>query len=243
MEKIYKTSASGYYIKLAREDQANDIVHFLKEHFNDEETMFKSLVNSSGIVINEEEAKLITEDQENFQKAILKSSPCLLAYDEKTMRIVGINLMILSHSSRLSGDTNEGGGISAIFNDNLPKSKLIKDYYHYMSTITNKIDLYDRFPNANEALEFYAVAVDKGHRRIGLSLDLMSTGLSLAKTYKNVGFVFALCTSMYSKKSAEKIGMRSLVDVDLLTYFNEKGEPIFQDTPPHNIVSLMVLGL
>ncbi|XP_035722276.1 uncharacterized protein LOC118441674 isoform X1 [Vespa mandarinia] len=240
MEKIYKTSAVGYYIKLARKNQSNDIVRFLKENFNNEETIFKSLINS-GRVINEEEAKLITEDQENFQKAIFESSPCLLAYNEKTKMIVGINLMILSKNSRFNNSNN--AGTNAIFHDNIPKSKLIKDYYYYMSTITDKIDLYDRFPKAKEALEFYAVAVDKDHRKIGLSLDLTIAGLSLAKTYSNVGFIFGLYTSTYSKRSAEKIGMKSLADVDLLTYVNEKGEPIFQDTPPHNIVSLMTLEL
>ncbi|XP_043668829.1 uncharacterized protein LOC122629465 [Vespula pensylvanica] len=240
MDKIYKTSAIGYYIKLARKDQANDIVRFLKEHFNNEETMFKSLVNSN-VVINEEEAKLITEDQEKFQKAIFDSSPCLLAFDEKTKKIVGINLMILSQNPRFVNYCK--AGTNAVFHENIPKSKLIKDYYHYMSIITDKVDLYDRFPNAKAALEFYAIAVDKNHRKIGLSLDLTITGLSLVKTYSNVGFIFGLYTSTYSKRSAEKIGMKSILDVDLLTYENEKGEPIFQDTPPHNIVSLMVLEL
>lgn len=238
MKWTYTTSVPGYSIELARKDQLPEIIHFLHEFFDKEETMFKSLCANN--VITDEEAKLIAEDHEKLQRAIFEYAPCLIAVHESTKKIVGVNLMILSKNPRLS---NGSDGVTAVFNQNNPRSELVKEYFEYLSILGEQIDLYEKFPKAEAALEFYAIAVDRNHRRMGLSVDLTKAGVSLAKTYPNVGFVFGIYTSVYSKKSAEKAGMKSICDTDLLTYTNAKGESIFQDTPPHNIVSEMVLEL
>lgn len=237
MEKTYTTSVPGYSIELARKDQFPEILNFLYEFFDKEETMFKSLCANT--VITAEEIKLMAEDHERFQRAAFENSPCLIIVQQSLKKIVGVNLMIASKNPRLS----DGSDNFIDFTKYPPRSKLVKEYYDYMSILNEQTDLYDRFPWAKGALEFYAVAIDANHRRMGLSIDIMKAGISLAKTYADIGVVFGVYTSLYSKRSAEKIGMKSILDIDLLTYKNEKGERIFQDTPPHNIVSVMVLEI
>ncbi|KAK2585363.1 hypothetical protein KPH14_010040 [Odynerus spinipes] len=217
MKKTYISSIPGYSIVLAQEDQLPEILSFLHKFFDKEETMFKSLYANT--MVTDEEVKLIAKDHEKLQRGIFEHSPCLVVVHESTKKIVGVNLMILSKNPRLS---DESDGVSAIFSKNAPCSKLVQEYFEYLSILSEQVDLYDKFPRAKAALEFYAIAVDKNHRRMGLSVDLTRAGASLAKTYPDVGFVFGVYTSLYSKRSAEKVGMKSISDTDLLTYKNIK---------------------
>ncbi|XP_076236798.1 arylalkylamine N-acetyltransferase 1 isoform X2 [Calliopsis andreniformis] len=110
--------------------------------------------------------------------------------------------------------------------------------------ISEKAHLFEKFPEAKAAVEFYAVAVDKNYRKIGLAKKLMAEGISFAQNVlRDIGFIFGVYTSMYSKMAAEKLGLKSIMDVDLLTYKDAEGRTIFENTPPHNIISVMVLDL
>ena len=216
-----------------------EILLFLYENFDKEETMLTSLRDNNTLTAEDEESMRI--DHERLIRAIFAFSPCLIAVEKSLKKIIGVNLMIVSRNSKFD---DKADGVSAAFTNNPPTTRLMKQYFNYLSVISEKADLFDKFPNARAAVEFYAVAIDKNYRRRGLSKALMAAGISFAKdTVQDAGFIFGVYTSLYSKKAAETLGLRSVMDVDLLTYKDADGQPIFQDTPPHNIVSVMVLQL
>ena len=216
-----------------------EILSFLYENFDKEETMLTSLRDNNTLTAEDEESMRI--DHERLIRAIFAFSPCLIAVEKSLKKIIGVNLMIVSRNSKFD---DKADGVSAAFTNNPPTTRLMKQYFNYLSVISEKADLFDKFPNARAAVEFYAVAIDKNYRRRGLSKALMAAGISFAKdTVQDAGFIFGVYTSLYSKKAAETLGLRSVMDVDLLTYKDADGQPIFQDTPPHNIVSVMVLQL
>lgn len=228
-----------YILEWANDAHLSEILSLLHENFDKEETMLKSLRENSSLTTEDEETMRI--DHEQLIRAIFAFSPCIVAIEKSSGKIVGVNLMIVSGNSKCNDDVD---GVSAAFTNNPPKSKLMKRYFNYLSEIGEKADLYGRYPNCKKAVEFYAVAVNKDHRRQGLSRSLMATGISFAKdTMQDVGFIFGVYTSLYSKKAAEKLGLKSIMDVDLLHYKDDDDQPIFQDTPPHNVVSVMVLQL
>ncbi|XP_076625306.1 uncharacterized protein LOC143343866 [Colletes latitarsis] len=228
-----------YTIEWAKESHLPEVISFLHENFDKEETMVKSLRDNN--LLTREEIESMWIDHERLIRAIFSFSPCLIALEKTTEKIIGVNLMIVSRNSTFDNNVD---GVSAAFAANPPVTKLMKQYFDYLSEISETADLYGKFPNSKAAVEFYAVAVDKNYRRKGLSKALMTKGISFAKhNLKDVGFVFGVYTSVYSKKSAEKLGLKSVMDVDLLIYKDPEGQAIFQDTPPHNIVSVMVLQI
>ncbi|XP_054009918.1 uncharacterized protein LOC128893126 [Hylaeus anthracinus] len=233
-----ESNNGSHIIEWANPSHLSEILSFLYDNFDREETMLKSLRNNNELTSEEKESMRI--DHERLIRAISVFSPCLVALDKLSKKIIGVNLMIVSNNSKF--DSTDG--VSAAFTNNPPTTRLMKQYFDYLSEISEKADLYGKFPDSKAAVEFYAVAVDKNYRRKGLSRALMAAGISFAKdTLQDVGFVFGVYTSLYSKRSAEKLGMRSVMDVDLLTYKNAEGRAIFQDTPPHNVISVMVLKI
>lgn len=230
---------TSYNIEWATDSHLLEILSFLHENFDKEETMLKSLRDNNCLTAEDEE--LMRIDHERLIRAIFAFSPCLIAVDKSSKKIIGVNLMIVSRNSKFD---DKADGVSAAFTNNPPTTRLMKEYFNYLSEISDKAELYDKFPNAKAAVEFYAVAVDKNYRKQGLSKALMAEGISFAKhSVQDAGFIFGVYTSLYSKKSAEALGLKSIMDIDLLTYRDAEGRPIFQDTPPHNVVSAMVLQL
>lgn len=228
-----------YTFEWANDTHLSEILSFLHENFDKEETMLKSLRDNNSLTIEDEESMRI--DHERLIRAIFAFSPCIIAIGKSSKKIIGVNLMIVSRNSKSDDGAD---GVSAAFSNNPPKNELMKQYFNYLSEISETADLYGKFPNSKAAVEFYAVAVDRNYRRQGLSRSLMAAGISFAKnTVKDVGFIFGVYTSLYSKKAAERLGLKSVMDVDLLHYKDNDGRPIFQDTPPHNVVSVMVLQL
>ncbi|XP_076236797.1 arylalkylamine N-acetyltransferase 1 isoform X1 [Calliopsis andreniformis] len=228
-----------YTIEWAKQSHLSDLLSFFYENFDKEETMLKNLKSNCNS-LTEEEEKLMRLDHERLIRAIFTFSPCLIILENSSNKIIGANLMIVSKNPKF----NTSDGVSAVFSNNPPRTKLMKQYFNYLSEISEKAHLFEKFPEAKAAVEFYAVAVDKNYRKIGLAKKLMAEGISFAQNVlRDIGFIFGVYTSMYSKMAAEKLGLKSIMDVDLLTYKDAEGRTIFENTPPHNIISVMVLDL
>ncbi|KZC08851.1 PREDICTED: uncharacterized protein LOC107187062 [Dufourea novaeangliae] len=228
-----------YMIEWAKPSDLSEILSFLRENFDKEETVLNSIKNNNSLT--EDDLNEMWNDHERLIKTIFEFSPCLLALDKSTKKIIGANLMIVSRNLK---SNDRPGGVDEVFNDNPPVTKLMKQYFDCFSEIEEKAELHLNFPNANAAVEFYAVAVDRNYRKMGIATGLMKEGVTFARnTFQDSGFVFGICTSIFSKKAIQKVGLESVFEVDLLEYKDDSGRPIYQDTAPHNTVSLMALEL
>lgn len=228
-------SNTPYTIEWADASNLNEVLPFLRENFDREEIVLQSMKRND----RSEDEEAMWNDHEKIIKAIFSSSPCLIVKDKSSKKIIAVNQLIVSKNPKFD---NTGDGVTAVFVNNPPKTRLMKKYINYLSGIVEAANTYGRYPDAKAAVEFYAVAVDKDHRKKGLASILMAEGISFARSI-GAGFIFGLFTSVYSSKAAEKLGLRSVTQVDLLMEKDEKGNPVFQDTPPHNIVSVLVLEL
>lgn len=226
-----------YTLEWATKSHMPEILSFMYENFDKEEIMLKCLRDNNSVATDLENSMRL--DHERLIRAIISFSPCVLAVEKSLKKIIGVNLMIISKNPKFNSN---GGGVAAAFDNNPPSTEIMKRYFNYLAEISESADVYGKFPNAKKAVEFYAVATDKSYRRMGISNALMAAGISFARdTVQDVDLIFGVYTSLYSKKAAERLGLKSIMDVDLLTYKDSNGRLVFKDAPPHNIVSVMIM--
>lgn len=216
--------------KIREADKHHDISAInilLESYFHPEETLLKCMLDKRQL--NNAQLQEIDIDQRRIIEAMIVNFPCLVAVHKVSNRIVGVNITISNEDHQL-------------YETHAPKSTLLVDYFRRMNAMIDEAELSIVYPNSKRALEFYAVAVDKEHRRQGLATMLMKEGLQVAKR-NGMDLVFGLFTSPYSKRSAEKIGMKSVVEIDLLKYRDEDGSQVFLESVPHNVASVMAIIL
>lgn len=229
-----KTS-SPYTTEWANESNVPEILSFLRENFDKEENILKCMkkYNETG-----EDEESMWKDHEQIINVLNADTPCLIVQDASTKKIIGAGLMIVNRNLKIDGAAKE----ESVFDANPPKTDLMKKYFRYMSDIIDKACLLERFPEAKVSVELYAVAVDKNFRRKGLGMTIVAEVISFVKdTVQDVGFIYGLCTSVYSRKVFEKLGFECALEVDLLEHKDELGRFIFQDMPPHNNVCVLTM--
>ncbi|XP_011303300.1 uncharacterized protein [Fopius arisanus] len=218
-----------YTIRTTSPSDLPQVLDLMRENFYFEENMCKLLCERSKIT--DDERGIITEISDGSVRAILQGSTCFVAVHSSG--IVGANLTLLSENP---GCGEGKDALAGIFPSN-PHSPVIEEYHKYLMDINDRANLFNRYQVKN-LMEFYAVAVDKNHRRKGIAQELISRGISWARD-QAIPLVFGVFTSPFSMKSAQRAGMTSILDIDLLEYKDHLGEPIFQGIPA-NIVNVMV---
>lgn len=236
--KVTKSNGEIYEINISEPRHLNDVLRIMRENFYHDETMFKSLCTK--LVINEHEKRRIDEYFDGTVIAALGAASCVIAVHEKSQKIVGVNIITVSGNPR---NGIEKDGLATIFSSDDRAPGVVKKYVKYLSRINEQVKLFEAFPEARIIWEFYAVAIDKDHRRLGLASDLMNAGINLAKK-SHVSLVFGVFTSIYSKKSAIKVAMESFLEFDLTKYLEpDDTEPVFKNILPNNIVTVMIRKL
>ena len=225
-----------YAVREATKEDVPMINDLLEKHFHPEETILKCLLSNSKSTLTETDLKQIDEDQRRSIEAIVMNYICLVLVHRPTNEIVGVNAMMASENPNLSIENRSIDTQKAY----PPESKLVQDYFNCMNDILDSCEIFVKFPKVKRALEFYDIAVHKQHRQKGLSKILMKEGIKYAKSH-GVDMVFGLFTSPFSKMGAEKIGMKKVLDIDLLKYRDSDGTLLLQDSAPHNIASVMAI--
>ncbi|XP_066600834.1 uncharacterized protein [Prorops nasuta] len=234
----FPVTDSAYRIEIASKSQLPKMLECLHKNFYYEETLFRSLYLNTKNYIREEDCLIVT-DLDRLTKSVFEHSPSLVAIHNDSGEIVAVHITALLEKP-ISEKSSTG---NPTFTKNPTRSKIVKTYFEFFRDVPNINKLFSNFPEAEMALEFYAVAIDSNHRRKNLSKDLINAGVLLAKSIPTVGFVYGVFTSTYSKKSSVKLGMRSIQDIDILTHKDPEYGYIFRNTEPHNKISVMVMAI
>ncbi|XP_011501755.1 PREDICTED: uncharacterized protein LOC105365317 [Ceratosolen solmsi marchali] len=225
----------NYLIREVRECEIFIVNSLMEANFHPEETILKCLLSNNEQSLTDNKLRQIDEDQRKIIEAMILNLPCQVAVDKCSEKIIGVNIMIASENPNVSINNRSIN----VYEAYPPKCELLSNYFHIMNDMIDKAKLFGKFPKVKRALEFYAIVVDKDHRRKGLSIALMQNGIEYAKS-NGYDLAFGLFTSAYSKKAAERVGMRSVMDIDLLKYHDPRGSLIFSKSYPHNVASVMV---
>ncbi|KAJ0176254.1 hypothetical protein K1T71_008428 [Dendrolimus kikuchii] len=108
-------------------------------------------------------------------------------------------------------------------------------------TVSRDLDLFNTY-QVNRILECRIISVSEQARGRGLAKELMARSVDLAKEQ---GFkLFKVdATGAYSQRICKSLGLQELKRVVYSEYCDDTGEPIFNVSPPHNALSVMVLTI
>lgn len=203
--------AKTFSIRVATSDDHDDILDFVREHYYKEEPLTLSHPIPGH-----------TKDDEDFTMSHLKHQTVQIATDEESGKIVGVIV---------AGPIEPGDADAMIEAAKTTETKKWRDISLLLAYIEKKADVLRRF-DKSIGLHVHALGVHSQFRGHRLGEKLFNSCFDNAKRL-NYSMVTADCTSIYSSRIAEKLGMES---VSLMTYdeYNESiGEKLFQPTEPN----------
>lgn len=199
-----------FIFRAANESEHDIVLEFLREYFFTEEP-----INN---------AYPIKDDsmEEEFLLSLLPEGNIWLAIDSLSNNIAGIAMFgkITKNYSQESWDESE-----ATMNIKW------RDILKFMSHIESQSNVCERF-GVTEALHLHGVAVDKAYRGRAIGKQLFNKCFEEAKK-RNYHLVSADCTSIYSVRIAQSVGMEFVSTVTYDEYNEKIADKIFYPTPPH----------
>lgn len=118
------------------------------------------------------------------------------------------------------------------------QSKLLNEIgTHVVIPAYNSVDLFAEFPLKRTALKLTFICVNTKYCGRGLATILVEEAVKYAEN-KGIGFVYALCSSPFSRKATEKNGFKKYSDFDLLNCRDNDGNAIF-DGEESYVISMM----
>ncbi|XP_046612208.1 uncharacterized protein LOC124301338 [Neodiprion virginianus] len=250
--------SSEYEIELSDKSRRDEIVDMLIENFLHDETLVKSMRDMYGVKKHEgdksslevrttdceeeeekeeEEWSKVDKDERILMETVVDAGTVLTAVHKPTNRISGA-IVVLVHDRNLVGKNSDDRY------DGKLRSRTISEFANLMGIIDKSLDLFAAHPECRIWAEFELVGIRRADRRRGLGFDLCAAALNhVIKTMPEVDLVAGKYTSNYSKIIARKIGKINVADFDVTRLADREGHPVFQDTKPHNVVSLMTIKL
>lgn len=118
------------------------------------------------------------------------------------------------------------------------KSKILDEIVtHVVTAAYDSADLFAKFPLQRTALKLLFLCVNPEHCGRGLATKLVQEAVNYAQR-EEIGFVYGLFSSPFSRKAAEKNGFETFNDMDILNCRDNDGNLMFEDEESH-IISVM----
>ena len=95
---------------------------------------------------------------------------------------------------------------------------------------------------ADRALHIHLLAVDLAFRGRGIGRALMEKARDIAASEK-YPLLFVICSSFFSARAAENMGMKCIYSMPYSEYKDEQGEPIITPPYPHQEIKILIQQL
>lgn len=205
-------------ISVAKDDDYEVTIAFLREFYYKEEPI---------TVAHPEPGH--TKDDEKFTMSPMPFETILIARDADTGVIVG---------ALSAGPIEHGDADKMIEDAKTTETEKWRDISLLLAYIEKKSDVLNRF-SLEKALHIHALGVHHGYRGQGIGVKLFDACFENAKRL-NYPMVSTDCTSFFSAKIAERVGMEL---VSLATYdeYNKTIEmELFSPTEPNSVIGTYV---
>lgn len=204
--------------RIAENADKENILAFIREHYYPEEP----------ITIGNEPKQPSTED-EAFSLSTIEYGTTIVAIDTDSKNIVGV---VLS-SPIVPGDAEE-----MIDEAKQCKSKKWSEILLLLAHLEQRANVCERY-NVSRAIHMHVMGVDKRLRGHSIGINLMQKCMEQGK---KLGFTIASvdCTSVYSIKIAEKLGMECISVLAYADYTDDMGKPIFRPPAPHTEIRTFI---
>lgn len=103
----------------------------------------------------------------------------------------------------------------------------------FLALLGVRANVFEKF-NVDKSMHSMMLCVDKSYRGQGIGLKLYEENMKLAKS---LGYTLYVCdcTSLFSAKLCEKLGMTKVLEMNYNEYCDANGNAIFHKVPPHDM--------
>ncbi|XP_011195597.2 arylalkylamine N-acetyltransferase-like 2 [Zeugodacus cucurbitae] len=223
-QQIDANPTDNIRIRIIELSDRDDVLNFLRKHFYPDEPL---TIGSHP-----------DPEDEEFNISLIAHGTCLMEVQQQSVngilkeRIVGVVL-----SGPKCSDEAE---------------LLFKEAAHLGSTTWGKIvgilaqaerdsNVYERY-NVERALHMHVAAVDESLRGRAIGMRLME---KLRELGRELGYPLMTtdCTSLYSAKVSERMGMDCVNIIKYADYLDEEGNVVFNPPLPHEYIKTFALRL
>ncbi|XP_055699475.1 uncharacterized protein LOC129799536 [Phlebotomus papatasi] len=202
---------SDFNFRVAVPGDEDNILTFIRKHYYPEEAL------TVGILPKEP-----TKPDEEFSVSCVPTGLSVVAEDANG-KLVGVLLCHEVDNSTLPERKIKTSKVEDT------KWRTILTLLHHLeeqSSICNRLDV-------PKGVQFSVLGVDCAHRGKSIGLRLMQKSSENAREL-GYGAVGAVCTSIYSSRIAEKLGMTCVFSMPYAEWKNNDGQAIFNPPAPHD---------
>lgn len=163
-----------------------------------------------------------TPDDEEFTMSWIKDNTMIIAVDDENGKCVG---------ALSAGPIEHGDADQMIEDAKNAQTKKWREIMLFLAYLEKKADILHRF-NLSRALHVHAIGVHSDYRGQQIGERLFKTCFENAKRL-SYPMVSADCTSPYSKKIAERLGMQTICIATYEEYNKSVGEVQFKPKEPN----------
>ncbi|XP_030377520.1 dopamine N-acetyltransferase-like [Scaptodrosophila lebanonensis] len=200
-----------------------EVKSFLREHMYTGEPLSMSS--------NEDVEKCDEKNTDEYNLKLIKQGTSLVAV-EPSGRIVGLVLAGASYPSDLESNRVDAENMGQHFWGRLNR---------FLSKVEREANVFERY-GVSKAIYSHITNVDSSMRGKGLGSRLATALMDLGRA-KGFPLMIAYCTSFYSARQKEALGMEVAYSFRYADYKDEEGRVIFHPPAPHNEVRVMAMRL
>ncbi|EDW76276.2 uncharacterized protein Dwil_GK15374 [Drosophila willistoni] len=218
-------SKDGITIRIMTAEDYKHVKSFMTDHFFTGEP----LGASSGENVQHQNEK----ENDEFHLSMIHQGTCLLAIDDnQNGRIVGLVLAGAEYPSDLEKHRREA-------------EEMEQHCFGRICRMSSKLEIeaniFKRY-QIFKVLYSYITNVDSSLRGKGLGSRLAAALMDVGRS-KGFPMMAAICTSFYSARQKEALGMKCIHSLAYADYKDDQGQVIFQPPAPHTHARFMVIKL
>ncbi|XP_039483696.1 arylalkylamine N-acetyltransferase-like 2 [Drosophila santomea] len=222
---MVSSTKDGITIRIMKKEDYLSVKALLKDSFFQSEP----LCQSSGEKVYSQHEK----ESDEYHLSMISQGTCLVAIDENNGgRLVGLVLAGAQYPEDLEKHRIEAEAMEQNFWGRVSK---------FLSKIEREANLFERF-GISKLLYSYITTVDVSMRGKGLGSRLAATLMEVGRS-KGFPVMVAYCTSFYSARQKEALGMKCVHSLSYADYKDEQGRPIFTPAEPHTMARIMAIKL
>lgn len=218
-------SSDGILIRIMRVEDYPEVMRFLGENFYKTEP----ICAASGENLQDYWEEVLYE----YNISMIKQGTCLLALNEKEGgTIVGITLA----GRQTPSDVEKNRQFAASLKPNAWGKMTV-----LLSEVEMKTKLFERY-GISKALYTDTTNVLASMQGKGLGRRLTATLMELGRSM-GYPLLYGFCTSAYSARSKEKLGMKCIYKMAYADYKDDRGEVVFKLPAPHTHLQVVAIRL
>ncbi|KAL5284597.1 hypothetical protein ACFFRR_006724 [Megaselia abdita] len=207
--------SSEIVYRTAEKKDEEGVLEFLREHYYTDEPLSKNDGYHDA-------------EYEDFSVGLIKGGTSTVAV--LNGQIVGV---------RLALPDRKDNQVSAAFNKK--PTSAYERIFGLVNVLETRSNVFERY-KVDLVMQRHGLGVRRNFRGQGIAKRLLEENMKLAKE-KGFSVYACDCTSLYSARLCENLGMKQTATLEFTEYCDENGSPYYNPEPPHDLARSYVKRL